>query len=111
MDNDKTFEEKIVYSSALKNKYPDRIPVIIEKSKKDDPDIDKNKYLVPKYLNISEFLHIIRKRIKIDSKKAIFIFINNTLTPMNITMGDIYQTHKCNDGFLYVKYTLENTFG
>jgi GABA(A) receptor-associated protein len=109
--NNKTFEERLMYSSTLKNKYQDRIPVIIEKSKESDPEIDKNKYLVPKSLKINEFICIIKKRIKIDSKKAIFIFINNKLIPMGASIEEVYETEKNDDGFLYIKYTLENTFG
>jgi hypothetical protein len=73
--------------------------------------LDKCKYLVPKDIHIREFLCLIRKRIKIDSKKAIFIFINNKLVPMSSSLIELYNSEKDEDGFLYIKYTLENTFG
>ena len=109
----KTLEERILYSSTLKNKYPGRIPVIIEKCKHDKSEfvIDRSKYLIPVELDMAQFICLVRKRIKIDSRKAIFIFIDNVLLPMNQTMGEIYNTHKDPDGFLYVTYRLENTFG
>jgi len=112
MDN-KTLEERILYSSTLKTKYPGRIPVIIEKCKHDKSEfvIDRPKYLIPVELSMSEFISLIRKRIKIDSHKAIFIFIDNLLLPMTQVMGEIYNLHKDPDGFLYVTYRLENTFG
>ena len=107
---DKTPEERELYSRRLLYKFPDRVPVIIE-SNGSVKNLDKNKYMVPKTLLITEILFIIRKNIKIDSNKAIFIFVNNTLIPMNQTMGEIYFSNKEQDGFLYIKYSCENTFG
>ena len=62
-------------------------------------------------LNMNQFVYIIRKRIKIDKSQSIFIMINNSLCPSNTPMGVVYETHKDKDGFLYIKYTNENTFG
>lgn len=53
----------------------------------------------------------IRKRIKLPAEKAIFIFVNDTLPPTAALMSAIYQEHKDKDGFLYVTYSGENTFG
>ena len=94
------------------NKYPMRVPIIVEKcSKSTINDIDKNKYLVPKDLNMNQFVYIIRKRINLDKSQSIFIMVNNSLCPSNTPMGVVYETHKDKDGFLYIKYTSENTFG
>lgn len=109
----KTFDERCIESKQIKDKYPDRIPVIVEKSDRCTlrKDIDKQKYLVPKTLSCSQFLYIIRKRINISEGEALFIFINNTLVPSSKTIEHIYDSDKDDDGFLYVKYTNENTFG
>ena len=74
-------------------------------------EIDKRKYLVPKDLNINQFTFIIRKRINLDPSQAIFIMIDNTLCPSNTTVGEIYEDKHDKDGFLYVTYSSENTFG
>lgn len=93
-------------------KYPDRVPVLVEKSEKSDvPDIDKHKYLVPMDLTLGQFVYIIRKRIELDSQKAIFVFVNNTIPPTSALMGTIYNEHKDDDLYLRVTYTGENTFG
>jgi GABA(A) receptor-associated protein len=43
-----SFEKRSAEASRIRSKYPDRIPVIAEKSDKSDiADIDKKKYLVP----------------------------------------------------------------
>lgn len=42
---------------------------------------------------------------------AIFVFVNNTLPPASSLMSQIYNDHKDEDGFLYVTYSGESTFG
>jgi GABA(A) receptor-associated protein len=39
------------------------------------------------------------------------LFINNTLPPAASLMSQIYKEHKDTDGFLYVIYSGESTFG
>jgi len=109
---DHPIEKRKKEADKIRAKYPDRIPVICEKSAKSDiADIDKKKYLVPGDLAVSQFVYVIRKRIKIPPEKAIFIFINNKLPSTAALMSAIYEEHKDEDGFLYVTYSGENTFG
>lgn len=99
-------------ADRIRQKYPDRIPVIAEKAPKSDvPDIDKKKYLVPADLSVGQFIYVIRKRIKLKSEKAIFLFVNNQIPPTNALMMSIYKDHKDEDGFLYCLYSGESTFG
>jgi|TARA_B110000977_G_scaffold182284_2_gene243787 GABA(A) receptor-associated protein len=86
--------------------------VIVEKAEKSDiPDLDKKKYLVPADLTVGQFVYVIRKRIKLSPEKAIFVFVNNVLPPTAALMSSIYDEHKDDDGFLYIAYSGENTFG
>jgi len=106
------FDKRKAEAQRIRLKYPDRIPVISEKAPSSDiPDIDKKKYLVPADLTVGQFVYVIRKRIKIPKEKAVFIFVNNTLPPTAALMSQIYQTEKDQDGFLYVTYSGESTFG
>jgi len=105
-------EKRQAESSRIREKYPDRIPVIVEKAEKSDiPDIDKKKYLVPADLTVGQFVYVVRKRIKLSPEKAIFIFVSNVLPPTAALMSSIYEEHKDADGFLYITYSGENTFG
>ena len=93
-------------------KYPDRIPVIVKSAKNNKlPALDKHKFLVPSDVTVGQFVYIIRKRINVESNEAIFLFINNILPPTASLMSHMYETHKDEDGFLYVTYNSENTFG
>eukprot|EP00003_Mantamonas_plastica_P022763 TRINITY_DN393_c0_g1_i1.p2 TRINITY_DN393_c0_g1~~TRINITY_DN393_c0_g1_i1.p2 ORF type:complete len:112 (+),score=34.65 TRINITY_DN393_c0_g1_i1:141-476(+) len=105
-------EERQEQSSKIRDKYPDRIPVICEKAAKSDiQDIDKKKYLVPADLTVGQFVYVIRKRILLDSDKAIFLFVNNVLPPITAVMSAVYEEQKDEDGFLYITYAGESTFG
>tara|TARA_B100000902_G_C27119105_1_gene817696 strand:- start:258 stop:578 length:321 start_codon:yes stop_codon:yes gene_type:complete len=100
-------------SEKLIEKYPNKIPIIVRKYDKEKnlPSINKSKYIVPKEMNFTNFIYIIRKRINLSSEKAIFITINDKLCPSNDTIGEIYDNYKNEDGFLYMNYSSENTFG
>lgn len=99
-------------SDRIMNKYPDRIPIIVKKRKGSDaPSIDKSKYLVPKDMTINQFTFIIRKRLKLEPSKALFVTINGNLPVSNEQINDIYLREKNEDGFLYIIYSFENTFG
>ncbi|CAO2200790.1 unnamed protein product, partial [Urochloa humidicola] len=105
-------ERRQAEANRIREKYPDRIPVIVEKAEKSDiPDIDKKKYLVPADLTVGQFVYVVRKRIKLSAEKAIFIFVKNTLPPTAALMSAIYEENKDEDGFLYMTYSGENTFG
>ncbi|KAF7828408.1 autophagy-related protein 8f-like [Senna tora] len=109
-------EKRRAEAARIREKYPDRIPiylkVIVEKAERSDiPSIDKKKYLVPADLTVGQFVYVIRKRIKLSAEKAIFIFVDNVLPPTGAIMSAIYEEKKDEDGFLYVTYSGENTFG
>lgn len=108
-----TFDERQKQYDYIINKYPDKIPIICEKNYniKDIPDIDKNKYLVSANITIGQFIYIIRKRIKINETQTLYFFINNTIPSSNQLLYQIYNMYKDQDGFLYITYTLEDTFG
>ncbi|CAL9088185.1 unnamed protein product [Musa textilis] len=105
-------ERRQAEAARIREKYPDRIPVIVEKAERSDiPDIDKKKYLVPADLTVGQFVYVVRKRIKLSAEKAIFIFVKNSLPPTAAMMSAIYEENKDEDGFLYMTYSGENTFG
>ena len=103
-------------SGRIIQKYPDRIPIICERAKMcSDPQIatlDKRKYLVPKDLRLADFMYVIRKRMKLSPEKSIFLFLGeNNLAPCSALLGVLYEQHKNEDGFLYITYNGESTFG
>lgn len=108
-------EERKNESARVMAKHPDRIPIIcqrmVKSGKSNLPYIDKIKYLVPKDLTLGQFIYVIRKRMKLDSTYALFLFVNGRIPPTSAMVGSIYAENKDEDGFLYVSYSSENTFG
>ena len=110
--NKNSYEKRFSESKSVMEKYKDRLPIIVLKSQNCSlPDVDKCKYLVPKDMTMGQFLFVVRKRIKLGPEQALFITVNGTLVSSVKTIGDIYCDLSDEDGFLYVIYTNENTFG
>ena len=110
-----SFEKRIEESSRILQKYPERVPVICEKGIGANlPDIDRKKYLCPSDISIANFMYIIRKRIKLSAEKSLYLFCGDDgacLLPTACLMSQAYEQHKSNDGFLYITYNAESTFG
>jgi len=108
-----TFKERLLESSNVLQKYTGRIPVVCEKNtnSKNTPQLDKHKYLVPNDLTIGQFIYVIRKRIKLPPEQGIFVFIGNIIPATTQLLCDLYFLYKDQDGFLYITYSTENTFG
>ena len=109
---DHTLEYRKVEAQKIRTKYPERVPVIVEKvANSDIKQIDKRKYLVPNEITVAQFMWIIRKRIDMPAEKAIFLFVNKLIPSAAKSMGELYEEQKDADGFLYIQYSGENTFG
>ena len=111
--NKYNFTDRIKESSSIRINYPDRVPIIFEKSNnnKDIPDIDKHKYLAPLDFTVGQFIYVIRNRMKLPSEKSLFLIIKNVIPPTTALLGNIYNQYQDDDKFLYITYTTENTFG
>tara|TARA_B110001469_G_C9495056_1_gene247483 strand:+ start:124 stop:465 length:342 start_codon:yes stop_codon:yes gene_type:complete len=109
---DKSLEARIEEFDKIKKKYPQRLPVIVEKNKNCKlHTIDKYKYLVEKDFKYCQFMNVIRKRLEIKPEEAIFLTINGNLASSNSSMFEIYEKYMYEDGFIYFEYSSENTFG
>tara|TARA_B100000482_G_C12558065_1_gene278953 strand:+ start:278 stop:616 length:339 start_codon:yes stop_codon:yes gene_type:complete len=108
---EKSLEERTHESALMLSRFPDRVPVIVEKRRPSISTIDKRKYMSPKTLTLGQFTFVIRKRLKLKPSEAIFIFINQKLIHQTQTLGDTYANEKDEDGFIYLIYDFENTFG
>ena len=95
-------------------KYPDYIPVIIDRPEEISKLFAKQKFLVPKNVNCAHLLTTIRKLSngKLNSSHAIFIFCNNILIMPHDSFDYLYDKYKDKeDKYLYLYISYENTFG
>ena len=106
-----TLAERSSESRKVLRKYPDRLPVLLQ-TNSGDIVLDKIKYLVPIDLTVGQFLHVIRKRIKLRAEEGLYLFLGgNTLVSTSAMMSDIYAKHRDPDNFVYFFAAKENTFG
>lgn len=108
------FEQRRLSSTQIRSKFPDRIPVIVERNPKSSgvPELDKNKYLAPNDMTVGQFLNVIRRRIKLDSSQALYLFVqDNILPPTSSPISVLYKELRDEDGFLYMLVSSESTFG
>jgi GABA(A) receptor-associated protein len=116
-----SLQDRLDQFSKVNSAHPNKIPVIVERAPQSSssrrtpatmlPDIDKNKYLVPGDLTVLQFMSLIRKRIKLANDQALFIYVNGTLPASSTMFSGLYAEHRDEDGFLYVVYTGESSFG
>ena len=108
--------ERINESQKVLSRYPDKVPIICERDKRvQNCIIEKRKYLVTKDITVGQFMFIIGKQLETTNRNmsglGLFLFTNGTIPSIIEKMGNVYNKYKDNDGYLYMNYAFENTFG
>ena len=108
-----SFRERKNHCEKILLKYPDRIPILCEKFpySKNAPEIDKHKYLAGYDLTVGQFMLVIRKRMNLNKEIGLYMFVNGTIPSNSSLLRNLYTDFKDDDGFLYITYDVENTFG
>jgi hypothetical protein len=110
-----TFEERKTHSSDIRVKYPERLPIVMQRSMNDKilGYMDKIKYLVPGEITITEFMAILRKRLNVTQTTSIYLYNpdNKIILSGTNSIEYLYNKYKNDDGFLYIEYCGENVFG
>ena len=106
-----SLKQRLEESKRILDKYPDKIPIIVETNDKEIPPLLKTKYLTPKDLTFGQFIHVIRGKLNLPPEKALFMFVNNTIPSTSNLIESIYDKEKYKDNFLYISVNSENTFG
>jgi GABA(A) receptor-associated protein len=107
------FKQRKLDCTQILLKYPDKIPIICEKHpySKSAPNIDKHKYLVEPDLTLGQFMSVIRRRMHLKPEIGLYIFISGSIPSNSSFLHNLFLDYKDDDGFLYIKYDIENTFG
>jgi len=110
-----TYDERVNECADMLDRYPDKVCIIVERStsaSSSTPYLHKRKFLAAKDMSLFEFLIVIRNRFNIHDTQTILFFVNDTtLLPQTTVISDIYHQYRDHDGFVYLTYSTENTFG
>lgn len=100
-------------SKKIRGKYKNKIPCIVFpfENVAGNPPIDKTQFLVQKEVLLGSFLQVIKKRLVMKPSDALFLFIDKKIPIMTKSLGEIYEEMADVDGFLYIEYSIESTFG
>lgn len=96
------------------DQHPDKVPIICERAPGAKiNDLDKTKYLVGTDLKFLDFVNTIRSRLNLEPNSALFLIVGGKHSVSNeMSLGEIYKKYKdSEDGFLYMHYSSELTFG
>ncbi|KAG6533653.1 hypothetical protein ZIOFF_007528 [Zingiber officinale] len=67
---------------------------------------------IPRDMSVGQLIHVLsRRRLHLAAGKALFMFVNNTLPQTAAIMDSLHEPYKDEDGFLYMCYSIEKTFG
>ncbi|XP_061300491.1 microtubule-associated proteins 1A/1B light chain 3C-like [Pezoporus occidentalis] len=100
--------------AEIRLKYPNKIPVVVERYHKEKtlPPLTRTKYLVAQDLPLSQLVVTLRTRLSLASSQTFYLLVNNKGLPnMSITMQELYQDNRDEDGFLYLTYASQEMFG
>ena len=76
------------------------------------PCIDKVKYLVPRELTLAQLSTIVRNRLSLNQAESFFLFSSGgVMVTMSGTVQELYAANMDSDGFLYIEYASQETFG
>ena len=103
--------------------HPEKRPLIVDRHATADPSslpAPRNvKFLVPETLSIASFMRVLRRQLKTDDdddvllpQQALYMYTEGgSLCMSSSSISTLYEQHRNEDGFLYLSYLSENTFG
>lgn len=105
-----TFDVRKKDACDIKQKFPEKLPVIITKLKSSElMNLEKMKYLIPCDMTVKKLVKYIEKLLKLSEEKELVLYVNdNIIIDDSQKMSVIYEKNKSEDEFLRIIFS-ENT--
>ncbi|KAI6213194.1 hypothetical protein M3Y94_00121400 [Aphelenchoides besseyi] len=100
-------------SALLNEQHPHKIPLIIERFKNEKRlrELDRCQFMLPPRATVGQLQHVIRKRVCDGRNMAIYILIDGELPALDSTVAELAERYRSDDGWLYIRYSSEDTLG
>ena len=111
--SEKDYDTRKKMSDEILKTHPDKVPIVLEKDPtcKVEP-LKKKNYLLEKKSTVGQFILKIRNKIKIKEDEALFLEAKGKYAVFGEKLiGELYNSFKDDDGFLYIMYTTELIYG
>lgn len=108
-----SFDARHAESERVMRLHEDRIPIVCERSKNARlAQIRRKKFLIPRDLTIAQLMYVIRKHLRTTAETALYLYVGGSrIYGGNTVISEIYEKERDRDGFLYIVYNSESTFG
>ena len=105
-------EERIAHRARGLARRPTHIPVILERGGEEAPELSCERFLFTPTLTGSQLHFVVRRQVKLEAQQALFLLCHGHIIHSETTVLDLYERYRdLQDGFLYISFALENTFG
>jgi hypothetical protein len=99
-----SFSDRIDIAKKLIEKDRDKIPIVCEPYDKNNPLFGPTKHMIGKNKSLAELLIFIREKMNLKSDQPIYLYVNDELIDLHVTIQNLYAQYKNEDLFLYIKY-------
>jgi GABA(A) receptor-associated protein len=108
-----SYTARVEEYERIRQRFPGRIPIIVQKASRaaDAPPLAKQKFLAPDAMSVGQFIYVLRRNMNLPPEKALFVFCGDMLPTTATSLRELYGNYRDKDGFLYLQYSSESTFG
>lgn len=105
--------QRIATRCAALARRPDHLPVVLERGNAQTPWMDRERFLAHNSITAGELMAVVRRRMQILPTQALFFSTTDgVLIVPHQLLSELYARYRDEeDGFLYLQYSLESTFG